>query len=136
MLRSAWKEKFPRDYDLVRLLAFAMLPLLPISALSSIAADRLAFYLMPTQLMIFARMPVLLARARHARDWEVLPYVLLGGFLIVWVTASPLATACYLPYDNYLLGDLVGKPEFRSLDRVNVICNLILDWQVLQAAAR
>jgi hypothetical protein len=113
MLRSAWKERFSRDFDLVRLLAFATLPLLPISVVSSIVADRLAFYLMPTQLIIFARMPLLLARAGHSRNWDLIPYLLLGGFLIVWVTFSPLAMACYMPYDNYLLGDLVTKHEFQ-----------------------
>jgi hypothetical protein len=30
--------------------------------------------------------------------------LLMLGFLIVWLYASPFVDMCYLPYDNYLFG--------------------------------
>jgi hypothetical protein len=104
LLRRPWQQKFPSDYNLTRFLAVFTMLLLPISAVSTVIGDRVAYYLMPTQLAIFARVPYLGLPPSLSRLVSVAPYLLLLGFLIAWLYASPLVEVCYLPYDNYLFG--------------------------------
>ena len=75
----------------------AMLPV------SSVIGDRLGYYLLPIQAMIFARAPFL--RTGLNRNFVILaPYL---GFLLffgVWTTLSHHFSACYLPYQTWLFG--------------------------------
>jgi hypothetical protein len=101
-LRRPWQRMYPRDYDITRILALMTIPLVPLSLVSSVIADRFGYYLMPAQLMIFARIPYLRGSDAIGQLLSLAPWVMLVGFLVVWILFSPIAAECYLPYDNYL----------------------------------
>jgi hypothetical protein len=109
LLGRRWQAFFPKDYDLYRILSVATLPLIPITMFSSVIGDRVGYYLVPTQLGIFARARYLAATPGMGRLLSASAYFILLCFLAVWVTFSPIASQCYLPYDNYLFGESSAK---------------------------
>jgi hypothetical protein len=76
--------------------------------LSSVVADRFAYYLIPIQAMIFARVPFI---AFKSSKWlhVILPYVALMTMFVGWMLASPLFEQCYLPYETWLFGTPKGS---------------------------
>lgn len=56
-LRKAWRREFPDDYQFVALGAVGMMLMGALLPVSTIIADRLGYYLIPVQAMIFARIP-------------------------------------------------------------------------------
>src|SRR5690606_32265754 len=52
-LRKQWDVAFPRDYKLAGLGALMMLAVFPLVAASTVIADRMGYYLIPVQAMIF-----------------------------------------------------------------------------------
>jgi hypothetical protein len=102
-LKRKWQRSFPEDFKLAMigtLLMIAMLALLPIS---SVIADRLAYYLIPIQAMMFARIPYLPWKADRTIH-IVLPYLAILGLFVIWSTRSWLFEVCYLPYQSWLFG--------------------------------
>lgn len=108
MLRRRWSVAFPIDYKLASLSALMMIALFPFVSLSTVIADRMGYYLVPLQAMIFARIPYLL-RGRSAQLWTAAPYIGLAMVLIVWSMTSQLFQTCYVPYQTWLF----GYPESR-----------------------
>lgn len=103
LLRRKWKTKFPADFKLAIIGALIMLAIIALLPLSSVMADRLAYYLLPIQAMIFARLPFL--QIRNDRAVHVaFPYVLLGVTFLVWSSISWHFAQCYLPYQTWLFG--------------------------------
>jgi hypothetical protein len=100
--RKSWLRNWNDDYYLTSLLSAAMIALLPVTFLSSIIADRFAYYLMPAQLSIFCRLPYLKGSWLSSSNMRLAPFVLLGAGLLLWLYFSPLAELCYTPYRNYL----------------------------------
>jgi hypothetical protein len=101
--QKRWRRVFPQDFVIVRYLAAATLLLVPLTALSSVVGDRIGYYLMPAQVVIFARLPFL--ERVHSQHYLVaVPYVVLFAFLVIWILLSPLVDVCYIPYDNHLFG--------------------------------
>jgi hypothetical protein len=107
--QNRWKTVFPQDFVIIRYFAGATLLLVPLTVLSSVIGDRIGYYLMPAQAIIFARLPFL-ERVRSQPHWTAVPYIILFTFLVVWIWLSPLAGICYTPYDNHLFGG-DGQPE-------------------------
>lgn len=77
----------------------ATLVLLP---LSTVIADRFAYYLIPIQAMIFARASLLNLSGRKL--FTSAPYVILFLVFLVWSYQSGIFQSCYLPYRTWLFG--------------------------------
>lgn len=102
-LRRKWQAQFPADFKLAIIGALLMLAMLALLPISSVIADRLAYYLLPVQAMIFARIPFL--PIRNERIVHIaFPYVLLGVTFLVWTSISRHFAQCYLPYQTWLFG--------------------------------
>lgn len=102
-LKRKWRDSFPQDFKLAMigsLLMIAMLALLPVS---SVIADRMAYYLIPIQAMVFARIPYLAWRSERALH-VIWPYLALLALFVVWSTRSVLFQHCYMPYQTWLFG--------------------------------
>ena len=102
-LRRPWSVIFPQDYRLASLGALMMMAVFPLVAVSSVIADRLGYYFLPLQAIIFARIPYLW-RGRSAQIVSAAPYVGLGVVLLVWTITSRHFQLCYLPYKTWLFG--------------------------------
>lgn len=102
-LKKAWKLTQPQDYALAHVGALAMLPTLALVALSTVIGDRFAYFLMPIQAMIFARIPFLRIHQNRA-FLAVLPYLGLMLVFAVWASQSQLFSQCYVPYQSWLFG--------------------------------
>ncbi|TVR44671.1 MAG: hypothetical protein EA386_13775 [Rhodobacteraceae bacterium] len=102
-LRRNWREEFPQDFKLAMIGALLMLLMMGLLPLSSVIADRLAYYLIPIQAMIFARIPFL--SLRKDRSLHVaLPYILTLAVFAVWASLSWHFERCYIPYQTWLFG--------------------------------
>ncbi|WP_370402027.1 EpsG family protein [Sulfitobacter sp. JB4-11] len=102
-LRRAWGHQFPKDYHLVTMGALAMLAIGLLLPLSTIIADRLTYYLVPVQTMIFARLPFL-QTGRLRQFYTIGPYIALALLFTVWTLLSSHFQNCYLPYNSWLFG--------------------------------
>lgn len=107
-LRRRWLVSFPADYKLASLAALMMIGLFPVVAFSTVIADRIGYYLVPLQAIIFARIPYLFD-GRSRQFWTMAPYVGLALVLVVWTTTSQLFQTCYVPYQTWIF----GYPEAR-----------------------
>lgn len=96
-LDHAWKTQPTKDYKIVKISSYLMVATFPLSLYSSVAGDRIGFYLYPVQLMILARLPVLV-HGSFSNFVAFAPYA--GGmlFLLFWTQMSFLFEKCYLPY--------------------------------------
>ncbi|BBC73975.1 conserved hypothetical protein [Altererythrobacter sp. B11] len=105
-LRLIWEERFPEDYKLIYLGSLLMLIPLPLALQSSVIGDRFAYYLIPLQAMMFARVRYLI------RSGEIVTlgiHLILGSFLGVWIILSSHFNQCYLPYRTWLFGAPVSE---------------------------
>src|SRR5690606_31434867 len=90
--------------------------LLPVS---TIIADRLGYYFIPLQALIFARIPWM--QSLPSRPiLAAAPYLGLLVFFVVWTMSSGHFQSCYIPYQSWILGVPCPKPVpvARSLRRV------------------
>jgi hypothetical protein len=96
-LDRKWKAQSIRDYKLVKLLSYMMVATLPLSLFSSVAGDRIGYYLYPIELMILARLPVLVP-AQYTTIIAFAPYAAEALLLLVWIWLSAIFAVCYVPY--------------------------------------
>lgn len=101
VLRKPWKKIFPQDYKLASISAAMMMTLVPLILISSVIADRIGYYLIPAQLMIFTRMPYLVQKTSKG-FFQMLPYAMLTLTFVVWTQKSAHFDKCYLPYESAL----------------------------------
>ncbi len=106
-LRRKWEQVYPQELPLVSIGALGMGVAMALLVLSSVIADRFAYYLIPIQAMIFARLPFF-AFARYKWQHVALPYVALTVMFVGWTQTSSLFEQCYLPYDTWLFGAPAG----------------------------
>ena len=71
--------------------------------------DRLGYYLIPIQVMIFVRIPILLLQI-YAQLNAALPYLGLALVFAVWKQLSWHFKKCYIPYQNWIFGFPGGGP--------------------------
>lgn len=102
-LRREWWRRFPDDYKLASLGAMMMLATFPLVAVSTVIADRIGYYFIPMQAMIFTRIPYL-THGQRGRLLTVAPYLGLSLVLVVWTMTSQLFSQCYVPYQTWLFG--------------------------------
>jgi hypothetical protein len=79
-----------------------MLVLLPLVFVSSVIADRIAYYLMPVQIVILARFSRLNKGVLPPFVLSM-PFVASGIVLIGWTALSALFAGCYVPYTSWLV---------------------------------
>ena len=102
-LRRKWRRLFPADFKLAMIGSLMMLGIFALLPVSSVIADRLAYYLIPVQALIFARIPYF--HWRSARTLHVVfPYALLLLMFTVWTYLSHHFQRCYVPYKTWLFG--------------------------------
>lgn len=97
-------ERWP-DYRIWVTLAIASLALLPLVGLASTAVDRVALYLLPLQIVVYSRFPMLFSFAggRNKVVMAIVAYYAL--VLFVWLNYAKHAHA-WLPYQNLIFLDL------------------------------
>jgi hypothetical protein len=95
-LRKRWERDFPEDYKLILIGSLAMLICFPLLALSTTAADRLGFYLIPFQLIILARIQFFSGKYRQLAT--LFPFILIISTFLIWASFSDFFNACYSPY--------------------------------------
>lgn len=99
-LRRGWQSKFPEDYDLVQVGVWLMVLLLPLTLLSSVIGDRLSYYLVPIQLIIWTRLHCF--SNRHDKLFiKFIPYAVLFFVFVVWTNYSYHFDLCYSPYKSW-----------------------------------
>jgi hypothetical protein len=108
LLRKRWAAVFPKDYKLVFIGSLTMMALIVVLPISSVISDRLGYYLIPIQAMIFARVPFLPIRANR-QLLIAAPYLGLLLVFAVWTVWSWHFQQCYVPYQTWLFGYPEGR---------------------------
>lgn len=108
VLRRPWLDSKAADFKLASIGSFGMIATAAVLPLSTIIADRLGYYFVPIQAIIFARIPFLPLR-RSSSFYLFIAYAALGVTLAVWVLFSNHYARCYVPYKTWLF----GMPESR-----------------------
>lgn len=98
-----WRQRFPDEHRLVVIGSLGMVASLVLLPVSSVIADRIGYYFVPIQAMIFARIPQMRLGASRAFMTGA-PYLLLLVLLSGWVLLSRHFEICYLPYRSWILG--------------------------------
>jgi len=111
VLKKKWKETFPADYKLAAVGSLLMLITLLILPASSIISDRLGYYLIPIQTMIFARIAYLPIRKNKVLYIQS-TYLSLVFVFLVWTYFSLMFGICYIPYQTWIF-DL---PEYLTVE--------------------
>ena len=102
-LRQNWRAGWPKDYPIASLGSIAMIVVTILLPLSSVIADRLAYYLVPIQALIISRMPFV--RPQGGLKIGVwFPYAVLFLVLSVWTQTSLHFQECYSPYKSWIIG--------------------------------
>lgn len=104
-LRRAWKREFPEDYQFVTIGSVGMMSIGALLPVSTVIADRLGYYLVPLQVMIFARIPWMQSLPSRA-ILAAAPYLGLLVFFFVWTIRSGHFQQCYIPYQSWIFGML------------------------------
>lgn len=102
-LRKKWQVVFQQDYKLVMVGTLMMLGVFMMVPISTIIGDRLSYYLIPIQAMIFARLPYLPLR-KNRKLLIAAPHVGLLLMFAVWISLSWHFNLCYMPYQTWLFG--------------------------------
>jgi len=103
VLRTKWRERFPLDHKLASLGALMMISTFPMVGLSTVIADRIGYYFVPIQAMIFSRVPYIHGGSL-GRLLTAAPYIGLAVFFVTWTATSRVFDQCYLPYRTWLFG--------------------------------
>lgn len=111
-VRKNWKKFSPSDFRIVDLGAWVALALLLLLPFSSIIADRLSFYLIPIQAIMFTRLPLLGFRG-NSRVLIVIPHIVTAVMYFGWISFGT-HTFCYAPYQTWLFGEPQATRFFTS----------------------
>lgn len=102
LFKDQWQQRWASTYKLALWLSVMALVLLPLQFLASTAVDRISLYLMPLQLLVLGRLPLLF-------QWKM-QYVFCYGLVLaysavylIWLNFSYWAQATWIPYNNLLL---------------------------------
>ncbi|WP_422071108.1 EpsG family protein [Tranquillimonas rosea] len=101
-LKSSWSKKFPDDFALAHLFSLGMVALIILVPVSTVIGDRIGYFFIPVQAIIFSRIPFLNVPSKGALS--LLPYLGLAAMFTTWVLISDHFNECYVPYNNWLLG--------------------------------
>lgn len=101
--KNKWKAKFPFDYNLIFILSLAMIGNFFILSFSSVISDRLGYYLIVIQAIIFARFSMF-EKSQFRLFFVSAPFIGLLLVFLVWTYLSPHFNECYIPYQTWLFG--------------------------------
>jgi hypothetical protein len=102
-LRANWRLISTKDYTLVFVGSLAMVSLLAMVPFSTVISDRIGYYFIPIQGVIFSRVPYLkLVKARTYYHFAI--YGGLGALLLYWTQMSAIFAQCYIPYQSWIFG--------------------------------
>jgi hypothetical protein len=96
-LDRKWKAQSIQDYKLVKICSYLMVATFPLSLFSSVIGDRFGYYVNPIQLIILARLPVLV-QSPYSTIVAFAPYAAGALVLLTWIELSSLFELCYVPY--------------------------------------
>lgn len=99
MLSKRWAKALPKSHALISLLAFGMIGTAVLIPVSTVIADRLGYFLIVPQLMIFAALPTLYP-GRKAMLIKLAPYAALTLLFVAWTLLSSHYRWCYVPYST------------------------------------
>lgn len=108
-VRKKWISAFSVDYSLASIGAIGMVLAFLLIPISTVIGDRFGYYLIPIQVMIFARLPFLPFR-RNAALHSAAPYLGLLLIFTVWTQLSNHFQQCYMPYQTWIFGFPGGDP--------------------------
>ncbi len=95
--RARFQARWPDDVAIGTALAIAAILSVPLLAVASTAADRINLFIAPLQIVVYARLPLLLRG-----HWRAAAYTgvltLYGATLALWLTTSFYAACCWIPY--------------------------------------
>lgn len=101
-LKKRWNSCYPSELPLITIGCIGMIGLFFLAVFSSVIGDRMSYYFIPLQSIIFARIPML--HLRNQRELHFLfPYTLILVTFLVWTQTSPHFMACYVPYQTWLV---------------------------------
>ena len=96
-----YRRRF-KDWDLLLYLSIISLILIPLVKISTTAVDRMALYMLPFQIMVFSRLPVIFGATKMQLPISLGIVGSYATFLFVWLHYSVLAHLCWLPYRSVL----------------------------------
>lgn len=102
-VRRRWAFAFPHDYKLVSIGSMMMAATIFLVPISSVIGDRIGYYLIPIQTMIFARLPFLPIQ-QNRQLYINFPYIILVIVFATWTFMSTIFQQCYIPYHTWLFG--------------------------------
>jgi hypothetical protein len=108
-LRKKWLQSWSQDYALAIIGAIGMVLTFLLTPVSTVIGDRLSYYFIPIQAMIFARIPILPLQT-NTQLHAALPYLGLALFFAVWTQISWHFKQCYIPYQSWIFGFPGGGP--------------------------
>lgn len=94
------KQAWP-DYRIWLILSVATITLFPLVGFASTAVDRVALFLIPLQLVVFSRLPLLFSMSNGRAIVIRLTVAYYGLVLFVWFNFATYAKF-WLPYQNYI----------------------------------
>jgi hypothetical protein len=105
IFHKEWKKEYD-DYDFWRIIAIGAIGALFMVGFASTAVDRMALYMIPLQIVVFGRLP-LLAKAKVSMTKTVnLILFYYAMVLLVWLNFATHAQY-WLPYQNILFMDVI-----------------------------
>lgn len=106
VFRRQWQERW-NDAGIWMTFAIASLIAVPLSTIASTAVDRVGLYLIPLQLVAFARFPDL--PRGHTSPAALLTIGVLGAYtltLVTWLHFGQFASVLWLPYRSLIYGEI------------------------------
>ena len=98
--------KLWNDRDLWLVFSLTAFALVPLSIIASTAADRMGLYVIPLQIIVFVRLP-LLQRSQQKASLTVTATLLLYGLVLaIWLHVGNFASVLWLPFRSLLLGEI------------------------------
>jgi hypothetical protein len=98
--RKKWILEY-KDANILTILAIVSIVMLPLSLLSSTAADRLSLYLIPIQMIVFSRIPRLIVDERIRALFIFLVVIFYIAVLFVWLNFG-IFSKFWIPYNNFI----------------------------------
>ena len=99
--RKLWAERY-KDRGLWMIFSVTTLIMFPLAFVSSTFVDRMALYLLPMQLIIFSRSPILITGVYNRTLFIVIVLFIYIGALFIWLNFGQHSNN-WLPYQNILL---------------------------------
>ena len=103
LIRRNWRTISPKDYKLVVVGSVAMASLVASVPFSTVISDRVGYYLIPIQGMIFSRIPYL----KLGKPGAYYQFAIFGGLaalFLYWTQMSAIFVQCYIPYQSWIFG--------------------------------